>query len=281
MAREALRGALADLEHGYVKRVAFVVPPSTSWSLPLYELALMTAAEVHGMGMGDVQLTFVSTELSPMSMFGATGGSEVAGLLREAGIEFVGSSYANLDGRRLILTPGNRVLEAERVVTLPMLLEPDLAGVPRDPDGFIPVDDHGRVDGVDDVYAAGDAITFPIKQGGLATQQADAVAEAIAARAGAPVAPAPFRPVLRGVLLTGGAKRYLRYALTGDEDEGAASEQALWRPPHKIAGRYLSPYLSGPGPDGQARREVRKTTAAGPPAGADPAQTVVEEQQEH
>ena len=36
------------------------------------------------------------------------------------------------------------------------------------------------------VYAAGDATDFPIKQGGLATQQADAVAERIAARAGAP-----------------------------------------------------------------------------------------------
>ena len=39
------------------------------------------------------------------------------------------------------------------------------------------------------VYAAGDGTAFPIKQGGLATQQADAVAETIAAAAGAPVEP--------------------------------------------------------------------------------------------
>ena len=41
--------------------------------------------------------------------------------------------------------------------------------------------------------------SFPIKQGGLATQQADAVAEAIAAGRGSR-RPEPFRPVLRGLL---------------------------------------------------------------------------------
>jgi sulfide:quinone oxidoreductase len=39
--------------------------------------------------------------------------------------------------------------------------------------------------------------TFPIKQGGLGTQQADAAAEHIAARFGAPVEPEPFHPILR------------------------------------------------------------------------------------
>ena len=37
------------------------------------------------------------------------------------------------------------------------------------------------------VYAAGDITTFPVKQGGIATQQADAAAEAIAAELGADV----------------------------------------------------------------------------------------------
>ena len=55
----------------------------------------------------------------------------------------------------------------------------------------MPTDLHGLVDGETDVYAAGDATTCPIKQGGVATQQADAVAEAIAARLGAPVEAAP------------------------------------------------------------------------------------------
>ena len=51
--------------------------------------------------------------------------------------------------------------------------------------------------GLAGVYAAGDGAAFPIKQGGLAAQQADAVAESIAAAVGARVTPEPFRPVLR------------------------------------------------------------------------------------
>ena len=61
--------------------------------------------------------------------------------------------------------------------------------------------------GVGDVYAAGAVTTWPMKQGGLAAQQADAVAESLAAWAGAPVRPTAFRPVLRGVLLSGSGRR--------------------------------------------------------------------------
>ena len=84
--------------------------------------------------------------------------------------------------------------------------------------------------GVEDVFAAGDATTFPLKQGGLATQQADAAAEAIAADLGAAVRPAPFRPVLRGLLLTGGAPLYLRSRLTPDgEPSGHAARRLAAR----------------------------------------------------
>jgi sulfide:quinone oxidoreductase len=243
-AREALQGMLGDLEEGYLERVAFVVPPSSSWPLPLYELALMTAAEVRGMGMDRVVFTLISTEPTPLSVFGHKASESVAELLEQAGIEFVGGHYANLDGDQLLLSPGQLVIDAQRVVSLPMLLGPGIDGLPGDQNGFVPVDEHGRVAGLDDVYAAGDATTYPIKQGGLATQQADAVAEAIAARAGAQVTPQPARPVLRGVLLTGGVKRFLRHELGGD-DEGESGTRALWWPPNKIAGRYLSPYLHG------------------------------------
>ena len=67
-------------------------------------------------------------------------------------------------------------------------------GCPRTRDGFLVTDAHARVRGVPDVYAAGDVTAFPIKQGGIACQQADAAAEHIAARAGAPVEPTRSRP---------------------------------------------------------------------------------------
>src|SRR5205814_1234644 len=79
-----------------------------------------------------------------------------------------------------------------------------------DGQGFIPTDDHGLVHGLDGVFAAGDITTFPVKQGGLAAQQADAAAEAIAELAGTEVDPEPFRPVLRGMILTGGRPVYAR-----------------------------------------------------------------------
>jgi sulfide:quinone oxidoreductase len=99
------------------------------------------------------------------------------------------------------------------------------------------------------VLAAGDVTDFPLKQGGLATQQADAAAEAILAELGALDDPAPFRPVLRGVLFTDREPVELR------GPTASADAAALWWPPGKIAGRRLWPYLidhaaapSGPPP---------------------------------
>ncbi len=158
-------------------------------------------------------------------------------------------------------------------MALPLVRGPELQGVPAEPEfGFIPVDRHGRVDGLDRVYAAGDATSFPIKQGGLAAQQADAVAEHVAARHGARVEPSPFRPVLRGLLFAGGAERYLR---APEQGEGAAAARPLWWPPTKIAGRYLAPYLyerdavsvPGPAPEGFADLEVLLDTPDAAPVG--------------
>jgi sulfide:quinone oxidoreductase len=121
---------------------------------------------------------------------------------------------------------------------------PGLAGVTTtQPDGFIPVDQHGRVEGLTDVYAAGDAVEFPVKQGGLAAQQADVVAAHAASRYGARADVAPFRPVLRGMLLTGGEPRFLRSSPAGADPHVSDAWYPLWWPPTKIAGRYLAPYL--------------------------------------
>ena len=244
-AHEALGGMLADAEDGYLKHIAFVVPSGSSWPLPLYELALMTAAEVRGMGMDDVQVSLISTEPAPLILFGRAASDSVAALLVDAGIEFIRSSHAAIDGQRVVLSPSGRVLEAGRIVTLPLLLGPGLPGLPSDSNGFIPADEHGRVPGWPDVFVAGDATTFPVKQGGIATQQADAVAEVIAARAGGVTALTSQSPVLRGMLLTGGDAQFLRRELSDVHGEGDSAAHPLWWPPSKIAGRYLSPYLLG------------------------------------
>jgi len=258
---ESLHWVVQELEQGTVRRVAFVVPSGHTWPLPLYELALMTATRVRAMGVDDPELTLVTPEDAPLGLFHGAGSAAVGERLAAAGIRFVGSAYAHdYDGRTLVLTPGERTLEAERIVALPVLSGPSLGGVPSDPDGFIHVDERGRVPGLPDVYAVGDATTFAIKQGGIAAQQADAVATLIARASGARLPESSTRPLLRAVLFTGEGPLYLRATITGGESVvSSASRHCPWWPLHKVAARYLAPYLADRDESGRAaaRRHLR------------------------
>jgi sulfide:quinone oxidoreductase len=144
----------------------------------------------------------------------------------------------------LRVSPGDTV-PADHVITLPRLCGAGIEGLPAEGAGFLPVDLHCRVEGVDFVWAAGDGTNLPVKQGGLAAQQADVVAEGIAQALGADVEPREFRPVLRGLLLAGGIPSYLRAEITGGRgDASEADVEPLWWPPGKIAGRWLSSYFA-------------------------------------
>ena len=243
---------LERLRRGRVNRIAFVKPPGPSLLLPLYDLALMTAADCAAHD-AEVELSFITPEEEPLVAFGPRVTAAVRQLLAENDIALHTSSYAVMgpDGG-LRLRPGARQVATDQmVVTEPRLFGRRVPGIPFDCDTFIPIDDHGRVRGMDHVYAAGDTTNFPLKQGGLAAQQADAVAEAIAASAGADLEPQPFRPILRSVLLTGATPRYLHADISGRSgDDSLISTEPLWWPPRKLAARYLAPYLSSrTGPD--------------------------------
>jgi sulfide:quinone oxidoreductase len=227
-------------------RLAFVKPAEPTWPLPLYDLALLTAADLAAHGRSTVELALVTPEDEPLGIFGARASAAIRGLIAESRIVLHTSSYgAPGDPGWLDIAPGERRMPVDRIVTVPRLVGPRLRGVPCGREGFLHTDAHGRVAGLDDVFAAGDATAFPIKHGGLAAQQADAVAETIAAAVGADVDPQPFRPILRGVLLTGGPARYLRASISGGAgDDSIVAGEALWWPPNKLAGRYLAPYLS-------------------------------------
>jgi sulfide:quinone oxidoreductase len=237
---------LHQLREGRVDRVAFVKPAGASWPLPLYDLALLTAAGCAAHNRTGVELSLITPEEEPLGIFGSRASAAIRRLLDESGVTLHTSSYGvpNPPGW-LDISPGDRSLAVDRIITEPRLVGPRLRGIPCGRDGFIHTDPHGRVPGLDDVFAAGDATAFPVKQGGLAAQQADAVAEAIAASAGADIDPQPFRPILRGTLLTGGRARYLRADISGAaRDDSLVSGDALWWPPNKLCGRYLAPYLS-------------------------------------
>jgi sulfide:quinone oxidoreductase len=221
------------------RRIAYVVPKGTTWPLPAYELALLTA---HRFGTR-AEVSIVTPEATPLEVFGPTVGAAVESLLDARGIRFVAGRSATAFADGALAIDDGESLGCEHVVALPTLRGDPPTGIPSGDDGFVAVDEHGRVEGLTDVYAAGDGTAFPVKQGGIAAQQADAAAEAIAASAGAPVDPAPFRPILRTLLLTGASPLYLRHDPAVPERSVAAREP-LWWPADKIVGRYLAPFLA-------------------------------------
>jgi sulfide:quinone oxidoreductase len=242
--RPAFEALLADIDSGRVENVAFAIPAGTAWPLPLYELALMTAARADERDT-PARFTLVTAESAPLGIFGRQASEAVATLLRDRGIELRTSTVPiAFEGDALSVAPGGSV-QADRVVALPLLRGRAPIGLPSDGHGFLPTDEHGQVRGCEGVFAAGDVTAFPVKQGGIATQQADAAARTIAVRAGSPVEAEPFRPVLRGLLLTGDGARFMRSQIAGGHgDSSDVSSRMLWWPETKVAGQYLSHYLS-------------------------------------
>jgi sulfide:quinone oxidoreductase len=241
--RQDFRRALDDLERGIARRLVFAAPAGTGWLLPLYELALLTADNLAARGV-PAELLVVTPEDAPLEVFGLEASEQLDGLLAERGIELLaGHRPISFDVNGLVTAPSG-LIEADRAVALPSMRGPSVRGVPQTVAGFIATDRHARVLGMEGVYAAGDGTAFPVKQGGLAAQQGDAAAEAIAAAAGAEIDPKPFVPVLRGLLLTGSEPHYLRHDLSQPGAPTETGEGSLWWPPAKVAARSLTPYLA-------------------------------------
>jgi sulfide:quinone oxidoreductase len=239
---EQLQGLVQDVEGGYAERVAFIAPRRLAWPLPLYELALMTARR--GWAMGEpVAITLATPEPVPLCAFGGAVSARISQILREAGIETItGAECATPEPNYVEFTPGGEGGAFDRIVALPELYGPALAGLPcQDTHGFIPVDEFCRVAGLQSVFAAGDATDLVVKHGGLAAQQADVSAATIAALAGARIEPQPLKPELRGILLGAGRPLYLSADLGGAHS--AVSNEPTWSPASKVDARYLSSYL--------------------------------------
>jgi sulfide:quinone oxidoreductase len=225
--------------------LAIVIPPATSWPLPAYELALMLRSYGEDAGL-EPRIVVLTPEPSPLAIFGSDASAAVAGRLAARRIEVETETAVEEDGRQL-RRGDDGPLEAGAVIALPRIDGPAIPGLPASSDGFIRIDEHCRAIGTEGVYAAGDGTTFPIKQGGIAAQQADVAAEHVAAAVGANVEPRPFHPVLRGELLTGEDSIKLLHDVA-EGDEGFVSPDYLWWPRLKVGGRYLSAWLAGTAP---------------------------------
>lgn len=233
------------LQAGTLRKAIFTMPGGLGWPLPIYELALLAAARLKDADASSAELEIVTPEDAPLQLFGVRASEQMGQLLAERGIEIVtGATPVKFENGQLDVAPGDPI-EADAVISAPGFEGRSVEGLPHDEDGFIPVDEHSLVRGLQDVFAVGDVTNFPVKQGGIATQQADAAAEVIAAQVGGKVEPQPFEPILRAVLLTGEEPKYLYGKLGGGHgDTSTFSDDPPWRDEGKIVGRYLAPFLA-------------------------------------
>jgi sulfide:quinone oxidoreductase len=258
-----LRALLTELRTAAQVDLAFALPWPSSWSLPLYELALQAAYELREHGSPS-RVRIVTPEEHALELLGSAARDAIVPLLEALDIDLMCAAQPRAVVAEGLALDDGTVVAADHVVTLADVVARPVPGLPSDRAGFVPVDRYGLVAGEEGVYAAGETTSFPLRQGGIAAQQADVVAASIAARYAGAEAPAPFAPVLRGRLTTSGAPLYLQARPSG---QSVASHRALWSPPEKIAGRYVAPYLATarPGRIGAAALGERVPAVAGTP----------------
>ena len=243
---EQLADFVNALDAGSVRSVAFVIPSLPIWSLPAYELALMTVGRARSLGH-EVMVILITPEDAPLAALGVNASGEVGRLLTEAGVTTITSANCQIrEPGSIELYPLRHSLTVDRIIALPELYAPAVPGVPTSAErGFVTVDQHGAVHGLRRVFAAGDITDTPVKHGGLAADQADVAAQAIAALAGAPVEPRPLRPALHVMLLGAAEPLFIRSQMLGEHGiDVETSSSPLWEPLGKLHTEFLGKRLA-------------------------------------
>ena len=213
---------------GAISSIAFVTPAEPSWPLPIYELALLTAARVSNADGPRPEIIVGEPGPRPLGAFGREASDAVAELMADAQIKVYTQCEIRQQDGPLLHTP-DRDLRPDQIITLPRITGPNVRGIAGHAiDRFLHIDEHCRVVGAGGrIFAAGDATHLPVKQGGVGAQQADTAAGAIVHLAGLGPEPAPLHPVIRGVLLTGGQPLYLTaHLIAGEVREGTGVSHA-------------------------------------------------------
>lgn len=223
-------------------QIVFKVPHRVRWTLPLYEVAMLTAQDLERTAGRAVTISIVTPEAEPLAIFGGEASAELAARLDELRIR------VHLSADPLSLHPLAEPAQtaAERVVVaLPHWVGPRIEGLPCSDEGFLITDENQRVIDAPRVYAAGDVTEYEVKQGGLATEQAAAAATTIAADLGLTSRPGSVEPVLRARLYTRGRPLFIRGRIEDAHRHPPTVDDApLWWPGAKLYGRNLAPFLA-------------------------------------
>ncbi len=209
---DALNALLGHVTLTAGARVAFVVPPTTAWTLPAYELALVTSAWAERRG-AELEAVVVTSETAPLEAFGPDVSAHTRIELARHQVELLSGSVPEGYDDGLLRLPGPRWVRADAAVALPGLAGPGVFGLPTDERGFVAVDELCRVPGTVNVHAVGDMTGHAPGLGDGAAQQADIAAAVIANGLGVAV---PIEPYV--------------------------AEPLAW-PPGAVGGRFLTPYL--------------------------------------
>ena len=260
---------IGQIAGGRVASVAVTIPRGARWSMPAYELALVLAWSAAGT---HARITLITAEEQPLGALGSAASHAVAEELERAGVETItGIELVDAPERGarpmtvadLILVPERtedetnaltgkptdpaRVQisagverEFQRLISLPVMLGPCIAGVASDHAGFIVVDESLKVCGSDVVWAAGGCIAAALEHSALSAQQADAGVTAIAAACGHTASRSEIGSgavEITGILLTENRDQWLAENPIGTPEP---STRCMWWPPGRAVGKALA-----------------------------------------
>lgn len=263
---DEIRARLAAQE---IRSVGIAVPRGSRWPVPAYELALVLAWTAAAAGARDARVTLLTAEQRPLGALGMQAAETVTRELAHAGVEAL-TSVEVADPRErsagrsrpvtlavapqapsdewgaLLGAPSDPAelrsnsdwqAEFDRLISLPSIRGPAVAGVSTDAAGFVEVDETLKVCSSERVWAAGTAIAAGLEHSALSARQADAATAAMAAAAGVLSGEPPAPPQLVGMILSGQRERWLAENPLGTPQP---STRCLWWPPGRAVGRLLA-----------------------------------------
>lgn len=184
-----LRGALNTLletaKAGKTQDVLFLVPPNNKCAGPLYEMVFMVDVWLRRNGVRDqVNLTWSTYEKTYIQAFGPRLHQVTLKEFEQRGIHhYPEYSVSHIEKGGVSYT-GNASLPFDLLISFPPYIASTMfPSLPVDDRGFIATELETRqVKGHPEIYAAGDAGDFPVKQAFLAFLQSDAIAEHLSAQ---------------------------------------------------------------------------------------------------